>query len=56
MFIGYKAPLTALIVIRRHLLGQKVKEKWASVTDMHSDLRHILPELEGEVAAAGLRK
>ena len=56
VFIGYKVHLTALIVIRRHRLGHKGKEKWASASDMQRDPGHILPEWEGKIAAAGLRK
>ena len=56
MFIGYKAHLTELIVIRQHLLGHKGTETWGSTTDPRRDLGYILPEWEGKVAAAGLRK
>ena len=56
VFIGYKAHLTALIVIRRHLLGHKGTKRLESAHDMRRDLDQILPEWEGKVAAAGLRK
>ena len=54
VFIGYKAHLTALVVIRRHLLGHKGNKKWESTKAMRTDLDNILPEWEGKIAA-GLR-
>ena len=56
VFFGYKADLTALLVIRRHLLGHKGNKKWGSAIDMRRDLGHILPKWEGKVAATGLSK
>ena len=56
MFIDYRAHLTALIVIRRHLLGDKGAKRWESAHDMRLDMEQILPEWEGKVAATGLRK
>ena len=42
--------------MRRHLLGHKGTNKRESAADMRKDLGKILPEWEGKVPAAGLRK
>ena len=56
VFIGYKAQLTALVLIRRHLMGHRGARKWTSPAEMREDLDYILPEWDGKLGAAGLRK
>ena len=56
VLIGYKTHLTALVVIQRHRLGHKGTRKLESTNAMRLYLDNILPEWEGKIAAAGLRK
>ena len=51
VFIGYKAHLTALRVIQRHLQDHKGYRKWESEKVMRSDLDKTLAEWEGKVSA-----
>ena len=47
VFIGHKAHLTALVLIRRHLIGHRGARKWTSPDHRRKDLTYILEEWDG---------
>ena len=56
MYVAYKAHLTALVHIRRHVLGHKQRSQWHTAQDMQATLPALLDDWEGKVRAVGLNK
>ena len=56
--IGYKAQLTALELLRRHLIGPSGGggSNWTSPVEMIKNLDYILPELDEKLGTTILRK
>ena len=48
-FIAYKAHLTALVMIRRHVTGQKRQRKWKDLNEMKEDLGAIITDWDNKM-------
>jgi len=53
-FIFYKSHLTALVMIRRHITGQKGRKRWRDAADMKTDLELILADWDNKTIGLDL--